>query len=98
MQTLDTKTICNNNNIILNRNKITEEYAITFKILNGNIRVSSIVTLHLYELLYELNKDIIERFEIINFNENTLNMLLFINKWLGTSLQNICILKPNYGS
>lgn len=70
MQTLDTKTICNNNNIILNRNKITEEYAITFKILNGKIRVSSIVTLHLYELLYELNKDIIERFEIINFNEN----------------------------
>lgn len=70
MQGLDTKSICNKDNVILNRNKITQEYAITFQILNDNIKVSSIITLHLYQLLYELNKDIIERFEIINLNEN----------------------------
>ena len=70
MQGLDTKSICHKDNVILNRNKITQEYAITFQILNDNIKVSSIITLHLYQLLYELNKDIIERFEIINLNEN----------------------------
>jgi hypothetical protein len=70
MQGLDTKSICHKDNVILNRNKITQEYAITFQILNDNIKVSSIINLHLYQLLYELNKDIIERFEIINLNEN----------------------------
>ena len=70
MQGLDTKTICHKDNVILNRNKTNEEYAITFKVSNSNITVSSIVTLHLYQLLYELNKDIIEHFKIINFNEN----------------------------
>ena len=83
MQGLDTKTICHKDNIILNRNKINEEYAIIFQISNTNITVSSFVTLNLYRLLYELNKDIIENFKIINFNENLIEYVIVYKQMAG---------------
>ena len=56
---------CNNNN---NNNNI---YRIIFNAHNPNFPIHSIVGLKLYTLLYELNRDVIHTFKVVNETETT---------------------------
>ena len=58
----------NNNNNTNNNNK----YRIIFNAHNSNFPIHSIIGLKLYTLLYELNRDIIHTFKVINKTETTI--------------------------
>jgi hypothetical protein len=59
----------NNNN---NNNNNNNKYRIIFNAHNSNFPIHSIIGLKLYTLLYELNRDIIHTFKVINETETTI--------------------------
>jgi hypothetical protein len=67
----------NNNN---NNNNNNNKYRIIFNAHNSNFPIHSIVGLKLYTLLYELNRDIIHIFKIVNETE--------------TSVETVTLFKP----
>jgi hypothetical protein len=58
----------NNNNNTNNNNK----YRIIFNAHNSNFPIHSIIGLKLYTLLYELNRDVIHIFKVLNETETTI--------------------------
>ena len=58
---------CNNNN-----NNNNNSYRLIFNAHNSNFPIHSIVGLKLYTLLYELNRDIIHTFKVVNETETTI--------------------------
>lgn len=75
---LESKMICNKEKIVLLRNesrendKNTSSYRIIFNVHNSKFPIHSIIGLKLYTLLYELNRDIIHTFKVINETETTI--------------------------
>ena len=80
------KTVCNKYDICLKRNKIENIFTIFFQFKNKNIDVSKFINFKLYELLYELNKDILEDVRIINYHSNDEIDILFLFKQFGKEL------------
>lgn len=70
------KIVCNKEDVVLLKNEIRESdnknsYRIIFNAHNPNFPIQSIVGLKLYTLLYELNRDVIHTFKVINETEST---------------------------
>jgi hypothetical protein len=78
----NSKIICNKEDVVLlrdegrengnNNNNNNNKYRIIFNVHNPNFPIHSIIGLKLYTLLYELNRDIIHTFKVINETETTL--------------------------
>ena len=72
----DAKIICNKEDVVLlkheNRENGNNKYRIIFNVHNPNFPIHSIVGLKLYTLLYELNRDIIHTFKVVNETETTI--------------------------
>lgn len=75
----NSKIVCNKEDVILLRDECREncnnnnnKYRIIFNAHNPNFPIHSIVGLKLYTLLYELNRDVIHTFKVINETETTL--------------------------
>jgi hypothetical protein len=73
----NSKIVCNKEGVILLRDERRENsnknsYRIIFNAHNPNFPIHSIVGLKLYTLLYELNRDIIHTFKVINETETTI--------------------------
>ena len=74
---VNSKIVCNKEDVILLRNDNRENdnnnsYRIIFNTHNSNFPIHSIVGLKLYTLLYELNRDVIHTFKVINETETTI--------------------------
>lgn len=80
----NSKIVCNKEDVVLLKNENRESgnnnnynnnnnyYRIIFNAHNANFPIHSVVGLKLYTLLYELNRDIIHTFKIINETETTI--------------------------
>jgi hypothetical protein len=80
----NSKIVCNKEGVILlrderrengdnnNNNNNISSYRIIFNAHNPNFPIHSIVGLKLYTLLYELNRDIIHTFKVVNETETTI--------------------------
>jgi len=84
----DTKIVCNKEGVILLRDERRENgnnnnnnsYRIIFNVHNPNFPIHSIIGLKLYTLLYELNRDVIHTFKVVNETE--------------TSVETVTLFKP----
>lgn len=70
------KIVCNKEDVVLLKNEVRENnnnssYRIIFNAHNSKFPIHSIVGLKLYTLLYELNRDVIHTFKVINETETT---------------------------
>jgi hypothetical protein len=76
----NSKMVCNKEDVILLRDECRENvnnnnnnsYRIIFNAHNPNFPIHSIVGLKLYTLLYELNRDVIHTFKVVNETETTI--------------------------
>jgi hypothetical protein len=76
----NSKIVCNKEGVVLLRDERRENgnsnnnnsYRIIFNAHNSNFPIHSIVGLKLYTLLYELNRDIIHTFKVVNETETTI--------------------------
>jgi hypothetical protein len=73
----NSKIVCNKEGVVLLRDERRENgnnnsYRIIFNANNPNFPIHSIVGLKLYTLLYELNRDIIHTFKVVNETETTI--------------------------
>ena len=64
------KIICNKHNILLATTDKKNEYILKFKIYNPNIYVKNFVDWNIYDLIYTLNRDILEDMKITIKNNN----------------------------
>tara|TARA_Y100000389_G_scaffold205118_1_gene263471 strand:- start:10005 stop:10568 length:564 start_codon:yes stop_codon:yes gene_type:complete len=77
--------ICDKHNMILKRDKINNIFTIEFFISNSNIEIKNIVDVGLYKVLAEINKDIIEKIDLIDDDKDSINTkLLFVFKRFGS--------------
>lgn len=83
---LENKVICSKKDIILVFDKKSENYKLNFNI-NNNINIDKYANFNIYELLFKLNKDIVESIEIIDLlSENQANILIIL-KEIGDSIK-----------
>jgi hypothetical protein len=78
----NSKIVCNKEGVVLlrderrengnNNNNNSNSYRIIFNVHNPNFPIHSIVGLKLYTLLYELNRDIIHTFKVVNETEKSI--------------------------
>jgi hypothetical protein len=73
----NSKIVCNKEDVVLLRDERRENgnnnsYRIIFNAHNPNFPIHSTVGLKLYTLLYELNRDIIHTFKVVNETETTI--------------------------
>jgi hypothetical protein len=73
----NSKIICNKEDVVLLRGENRESdnhnsYRIIFNVHNQNFPIHSIIGLKLYTLLYELNRDVIHTFKVVNETETTI--------------------------
>jgi hypothetical protein len=70
----NSKIVCNKEDVILLKETDdgSNKYRIIFNAHNSNFPIHSIIGLKLYTLLYELNRDIIHTFKVVNETETTI--------------------------
>ena len=69
----NSKIVCSKEGVVLLRETDdSNSYRILFNAHNPNFPIHSIVGLKLYTLLYELNRDIIHAFKVVNETETTI--------------------------
>lgn len=77
--------VCNKQNMILKVNKEENIYMLDFEMDNKNFDLSKLMDFKIYDLIQQLNNDIIEKIEIIKQNSENEIDLLFIFKRFGQS-------------
>jgi len=83
----DAKIICNKEDVVLLKDERRENgnnnnsYRIIFNAHNPNFPIHSIVGLKLYTLLYELNRDIINTFKVVNETETTIETVTLFKQF-----------------
>jgi hypothetical protein len=77
----DIINICTKQNVVLQKNKKDKRYNVFFVSENKNYRIADLINLSLYRLIEELNRDVIDRIEIIQVIEEDreLDMLIVLN-------------------
>lgn len=79
------KKVCDKENMLLEFNKELEVYSLNFTIINNNKNINNILDNNIYNLLKQINPDIIEEvIEIISNNDE--NIILFIFKEIGKEI------------
>jgi hypothetical protein len=77
----NSKIVCNKEDVILlKETDDSNKYRIIFNAHNSNFPIHSIIGLKLYTLLYELNRDVIHIFKVVNETE--------------TSIETVTLFKP----
>ena len=82
----DIATICKKHNILLTKNKANNIFTIKFNSKNENIDLPSILNFKLFDLLGKLNKDILDRLEIVKENNEDNVEVLFCFTQFGKEL------------
>ena len=76
MKESEKQTLINNKNLIVNKKDLkviknkTNDYSIFYNIKNTNIYLLKIINFNIIQLIYEINKDIFDEFNIEIINEN----------------------------
>lgn len=81
MATDNYKCICNKQNMLLKYNRLEDIYNLTFSIENSNLYLQDIKNFNIYNILYSLNKDIIENIELKLISENNAEVLFIFKKF-----------------
>jgi hypothetical protein len=73
----NSKIVCNKEDVVLLKDEGRENchasrYRIIFNVHNSNFPIHSIVGLKIYTLLYELNRDVIHTFKVVNETEKSI--------------------------
>jgi hypothetical protein len=71
------KNICKKGGVILKKHKKEDYYKIDFNIKNNIYDISRIITLELYDLLFQLNKEHIEDMKIIEEKNNSKKIMIY---------------------
>ena len=79
------KLICNKHNIILSTTNKKNEYLLTFKIHNPRIYIGAFTGWKIYDLIYTLNRDILEDMKI-TIKENNIRTYSYLFKRFGAEL------------
>ena len=78
--------ICKKYDILLTKNKDTDVFTIQFKTMNNKFDISTIMNFAIYDLIKELNSDLLDRLEIKKqYSENECDVLFCFSK-LGKEL------------
>ena len=72
--------ICDKQNIILKKNKENKNFLLELTLVNNNIDIKKIISFKIYELMSELNKDIIEKILIEDTEMEDKKKILFVFK------------------
>ena len=71
------KIVCNKEDVILLKEiDDSNKYRIIFNAHNSNFPIHSIIGLKLYTLLYELNRDVIHIFKVVNETETSIEIVM----------------------
>ena len=76
------KKVCDKNNILLEKDKDTNSYCISLNIINNNIKLFNLLTFDLWDLILKINSDYIEKFDIVNRQDNTINIVMVFKNLL----------------
>ena len=90
----NSKIICSKNNIILRRSHDKSTHTMDFGIKNERIQLSRVINLNLYPLLYQLNRDVIERLDILSESDTESTILIVFKQFgreFGVSKKYICL-------
>lgn len=88
----DFKTVCFKENVLLKREKSCNIFLLQFNLENMNKNLHDIINLNMYNLLFNLNRDNIEKIEIKKWNSSSEVEVLFLFKPFGKDLG----VKPKY--
>ena len=88
----DFKTVCFKENVLLKREKSCNIFLLQFNLENTNKNLHDIINLNMYNLLFTLNRDNIEKIEIKKWNSSNEVEVLFLFKPFGKDLG----VKPKY--
>ena len=69
------KVICSKDNMLLRKNTEMKLFSLEYLIENSKCNITSLLNVNMHNLLYEVNKDIIERIEITPISEGEFNIL-----------------------
>ena len=74
----NSKIVCNKEDVILLKetDDDSKKYRIIFNAHNSNFPIHSIIGLKLYTLLYELNRDVIHIFKVVNETETSIEIVM----------------------
>ena len=75
-------TLCNKENILLQKDKNSNIFYIAFDCENKNISIKKIINLKLYNIIYQLNTDLFDNIHVDKINKKEAN-ILFLFKSLG---------------
>ena len=78
------KLVCDKENMILKRNDENNAFTLAFTVKNDNISLRNIINFKIYELMFALNKDVIEKIDTINNRDDGSIDVLFIFKRFGS--------------
>ena len=79
--------VCNKDDILLTKKKGTNCFSLQFNVKNPNIVLKNLIKPSIYDLIYELNKDVVERIERSDMvmDSNCFDVL-FVFKRFGSEL------------
>ena len=80
-----TSLICSKHNILLSKTQNNNEYILNFKIYNKNINVKNFLDWNIFDLLYSLNRDILDDMTIKN-EKNETKSFTYLFKRFGKEL------------
>tara|TARA_A200000113_G_C8864847_1_gene354484 strand:- start:175 stop:735 length:561 start_codon:yes stop_codon:yes gene_type:complete len=83
---IQTKTICTKDNIILSKDTQNNAFHLKFDIENPNIVLPNLITFGIFQLLGELNKDVLESITVTKTYSDSEIDLLYIFKQFGADL------------
>ena len=75
-------TLCSKENILLQKDKKTNTFYIAFECENPKINLKKLINLKIYNILFELNKDIFDNIHVNKINKNEANVM-FLFKSIG---------------
>jgi hypothetical protein len=79
----DEAVVCSKNDILLKRKKNEDTFTLSFSSRNPRIKVRNVITFGLYELIGKLNKDVVEKIDIIQTHSPEIIDVLFLFKRFG---------------
>lgn len=75
------KTICNKKDILLNLNNENKVYSINFDCKINNLEFKKIFDFNIYNILFQINKDLIEDIKILKqYDDNNIDLIIVFKK------------------
>jgi len=77
------KVICSKDHMLLRKNTEMKLFSLEYTLQNPNCNITSLLNININNLLFEVNKDIIERIEITPLSSNEFNVLFLFKEICG---------------